>query len=209
MFQQQVSFWPEEDENGGSELTMSSQLRKTRSMDSSCLELRLGPTSGHQSASSNQNSHMTLPSALSRARSEANIHASSLSLGPGIHIYIYANLIKCKSPKNSFMHLFQRAGCSELPLTRDQENKVRVHQEAILSRKKSKKKKFIEFLWGKKRDTRLFSSIVYLSKYVDLFVLRKHSYIATQLVNFAVYDDGLFVETLDEIHTHTECLLYI
>ncbi|CAD6233942.1 GSCOCG00007419001-RA-CDS, partial [Cotesia congregata] len=47
----QVSFWPEDEENGGSELTMSSQLRKTRSMDSSCLELRLGPPPSHPPSS--------------------------------------------------------------------------------------------------------------------------------------------------------------
>ncbi|XP_046422527.1 zinc finger CCCH domain-containing protein 13 isoform X1 [Neodiprion fabricii] len=76
----QVSFWPEDDENGGSELTLSSQLRKTRSMDSSCLELRLGPPPGNNAT---QNHGPPLHHiALSRARSEANLHASSLSLGP-------------------------------------------------------------------------------------------------------------------------------
>ncbi|XP_063981743.1 trichohyalin [Diachasmimorpha longicaudata] len=79
----QVSFWPEDEENGGSELTMSSQLRKTRSMDSSCLELRLGqPPSHPPSIHPNAGSHIS--SALSRARSEANLHASSLSLGPDV-----------------------------------------------------------------------------------------------------------------------------
>jgi hypothetical protein len=86
-FPQQTSFWPEDEENGGSELTtMSSQLRKTRSMDSSCLELRLGPLPGNPSSSASGHlgpvSH--LPAALSRARSEANLHASTLSLGPGM-----------------------------------------------------------------------------------------------------------------------------
>ncbi|XP_023245829.1 general transcriptional corepressor trfA [Copidosoma floridanum] len=82
----QVSFWPEDDENGGSELTMSSQLRKTRSMDSSCLELRLGPPqsqSVHAGLHHGQGSSH-LPAALSRARSEANLHASTLSLGPEV-----------------------------------------------------------------------------------------------------------------------------
>lgn len=86
-----MSFWPEDEENGGSELTMSSQLRKTRSMDSSCLELRLGPPPQSQSTSAglghgghgqgHTGGHMS--AALSRARSEANLHASTLSLGPG------------------------------------------------------------------------------------------------------------------------------
>ncbi|KAF7989620.1 hypothetical protein HCN44_008294 [Aphidius gifuensis] len=79
----QVSFWPEDDENGGSDLTMSSQLRKTRSMDSSCLELRLGPPPSHPpSLHPSASSHIS--SALSRARSEVNIHSSSLSLGPEV-----------------------------------------------------------------------------------------------------------------------------
>ncbi|XP_058797690.1 trichohyalin [Phymastichus coffea] len=85
----QVSFWPEDEENGGSELTMSSQLRKTRSMDSSCLELRLGPVQSqstsaglHSHANNNTNSHSQ--AALSRARSEVNIHSSTLSLGPEV-----------------------------------------------------------------------------------------------------------------------------
>ncbi|XP_031787661.1 trichohyalin isoform X2 [Nasonia vitripennis] len=88
----QVSFWPEDEENGGSELTMSSQLRKTRSMDSSCLELRLGPPPQSQSTSAglghgghgqgHTSGHMS--AALSRARSEANLHASTLSLGPEV-----------------------------------------------------------------------------------------------------------------------------
>ncbi|XP_034933963.1 trichohyalin isoform X2 [Chelonus insularis] len=78
----QVSFWPEDEENGGSELTMSSQLRKTRSMDSSCLELRLGPPPSHPPSSLQPGAPPHLSSALSRARSEANIHASSLSLEP-------------------------------------------------------------------------------------------------------------------------------
>jgi len=85
-FPQQTSFWPEDEENGGSELTtMSSQLRKTRSMDSSCLELRLGPLPGNppSSASGHLGPVSHLPAALSRARSEANLHASTLSLGPG------------------------------------------------------------------------------------------------------------------------------
>jgi len=83
---QQTSFWPEDEENGGSELTtMSSQLRKTRSMDSSCLELRLGPLPGNPQSSAGGHLGPTphLPAVLSRARSEANLHASTLSLGPG------------------------------------------------------------------------------------------------------------------------------
>lgn len=80
---QQVSFWPDDEENGGSELTMNSQLRKTRSMDSSCLELRLGPSPGN-STLVHHGGPPHLPPALSRARSEANLHASSLSLGPGL-----------------------------------------------------------------------------------------------------------------------------
>lgn len=82
---QQTSFWPEDEENGGSELTtMSSQLRKTRSMDSSCLELRLGPLPGNpQSSGGHLGPTPHLPAVLSRARSEANLHASTLSLGPG------------------------------------------------------------------------------------------------------------------------------
>ncbi|XP_020300106.1 zinc finger CCCH domain-containing protein 13 isoform X2 [Pseudomyrmex gracilis] len=82
----QTSFWPEDEENGGSELTtMSSQLRKTRSMDSSCLELRLGPLPGNPSSSgSHLGPAQHLPAALSRARSEANLHASTLSLGPEV-----------------------------------------------------------------------------------------------------------------------------
>ncbi|XP_023313731.1 uncharacterized protein LOC106653300 [Trichogramma pretiosum] len=88
----QVSFWPEEEENGGSDLTMSSQLRKTRSMDSSCLELsRLGPPPQSQSTASglhhglNQNNHSShVSTQMSRARSEANLHASTLSLGPEV-----------------------------------------------------------------------------------------------------------------------------
>lgn len=80
----QVSFWPEDEENGGSELTMSSQLRKTRSMDSSCLELRLGPPSGNPPSSAHHGPPPHLPAALSRARSEANLHASTLSLGPEV-----------------------------------------------------------------------------------------------------------------------------
>ncbi|XP_033213872.1 uncharacterized protein LOC117170934 [Belonocnema kinseyi] len=79
----QVSFWPDDEENGGSELTMNSQLRKTRSMDSSCLELRLGPTPVN-STLMHQSGPPHLPPALSRARSEANLHASSLSLGPEV-----------------------------------------------------------------------------------------------------------------------------
>lgn len=90
-----MSFWPEDEENGGSELTMSSQLRKTRSMDSSCLELRLGPSSHPPSIHPNAPSHIS--SALSRARSEANLHASSLSLGPGDFFarYIILNIVHC------------------------------------------------------------------------------------------------------------------
>lgn len=91
---QQVSFWPEDEENGGSELTMSSQLRKTRSMDSSCLELRLGPPQSqstsaglHSHANNNGNGHSQ--AAMSRARSEANIHSSTLSLGPGNSILFH------------------------------------------------------------------------------------------------------------------------
>ncbi|XP_076381480.1 insulin receptor substrate 53 kDa [Megalopta genalis] len=80
----QVSFWPEDEENGGSELTMSSQLRKTRSMDSSCLELRPGPPSGNVSSTTYQGPSSHLPTALSRARSEANLHASTLSLDPEV-----------------------------------------------------------------------------------------------------------------------------
>ncbi|XP_057342136.1 GATA zinc finger domain-containing protein 14 isoform X2 [Microplitis mediator] len=80
----QVSFWPEDEENGGSELTMSSQLRKTRSMDSSCLELRLGPPPSHPPSSLHTGAPSHLSSALSRARSEANLHASSLSLEPDV-----------------------------------------------------------------------------------------------------------------------------
>ncbi|XP_076764715.1 insulin receptor substrate 53 kDa [Xylocopa sonorina] len=80
----QVSFWPEDEDNGGSELTMSSQLRKTRSMDSSCLELRPGPPSGNVQSSAYQGPSSHLSSALSRARSEANLHASTLSLGPEV-----------------------------------------------------------------------------------------------------------------------------
>ncbi|XP_047358428.1 general transcriptional corepressor trfA isoform X1 [Vespa velutina] len=80
----QVSFWPEDEENGGSELTMSSQLRKTRSMDSSCLELRLGPPSGNTPSSAHHGPPPHLPAVLSRARSEANLHASTLSLGPEV-----------------------------------------------------------------------------------------------------------------------------
>ncbi|XP_014477244.1 PREDICTED: trichohyalin isoform X2 [Dinoponera quadriceps] len=81
-----ASFWPEDEENGGSELTtMSSQLRKTRSMDSSCLELRLGPLPGNPPSSAGHLGPMPhLPAALSRARSEANLHASTLSLGPEV-----------------------------------------------------------------------------------------------------------------------------
>ncbi|XP_012147623.1 insulin receptor substrate 53 kDa isoform X2 [Megachile rotundata] len=80
----QVSFWPEDEENGGSELTMSSQLRKTRSMDSSCLELRPGPPSGNVPSATYQGPSSHLPTALSRARSEANLHASTLSLDPEV-----------------------------------------------------------------------------------------------------------------------------
>ncbi|XP_029668698.1 zinc finger CCCH domain-containing protein 13 isoform X2 [Formica exsecta] len=83
----QTSFWPDEnEENGGSELTtMSSQLRKTRSMDSSCLELRLGPLPGNpQSSGGHLGPTPHLPAVLSRARSEANLHASTLSLGPEV-----------------------------------------------------------------------------------------------------------------------------
>ena len=84
---QQVSFWPEDEENGGSELTtMSSQLRKTRSMDSSCLELRLGPPQSQSTGSGLGHGHVGqghMGTAMSRARSEANLHASTLSLGPG------------------------------------------------------------------------------------------------------------------------------
>ncbi|XP_032673987.1 E3 ubiquitin-protein ligase RBBP6 isoform X2 [Odontomachus brunneus] len=81
-----ASFWPEDEENGGSELTtMSSQLRKTRSMDSSCLELRLGPLPGNPPSSAGHLGPAPhLPAALSRARSEANLHASTLSLGPEV-----------------------------------------------------------------------------------------------------------------------------
>ncbi|XP_012271669.1 trichohyalin [Orussus abietinus] len=80
----QVSFWPEDEENGGSELTMSSQLRKTRSMDSSCLELRLGPPTGSAPSSAHHGGPPHLPPVLSRARSEVNLHASTLSLGPEV-----------------------------------------------------------------------------------------------------------------------------
>ncbi|XP_068983657.1 zinc finger CCCH domain-containing protein 13 [Bombus flavifrons] len=80
----QVSFWPEDEENGGSELTMSSQLRKTRSMDSSCLELRPGPPSGNVPSATYQGPTSHLSSVLSRARSEANLHASTLSLDPEV-----------------------------------------------------------------------------------------------------------------------------
>ena len=75
---QQVSFWPENDENGGSESTFSSQLRKTRSMDNSSLELRMCQTNGVNHDSSIHNN-----ANLSKARSEANIHSSTLSLGHG------------------------------------------------------------------------------------------------------------------------------
>ena len=81
-----MSFWPEDEDNGGSELTMSSQLRKTRSMDSSCLELRVGSTQS-QSPGNVLQSHGQGPphmsATLSRARSEVNIHASTISLGTG------------------------------------------------------------------------------------------------------------------------------
>lgn len=87
--QQQVSFWPDDEENGGSELTMSSQLRKTRSMDSSCLELRLGPPPSHPPSSLHTGGTSHLSSVLSRARSEVNLHASSLSLGPGNFHHIF------------------------------------------------------------------------------------------------------------------------
>lgn len=85
-----MSFWPDDEDNCGSELTMSSQLRKTRSMDSSCLELRLGPPPppGHPPNSLHHGGVHHLAPALSRAKSEANIHASSLSLGPGAHCTI-------------------------------------------------------------------------------------------------------------------------
>lgn len=85
---QQVSFWPEDEENGGSELTMSSQLRKTRSMDSSCLELRLGPSSANSTSMGHHGPPPHLPPTLSRARSEANLHASTLSLGPGELLFL-------------------------------------------------------------------------------------------------------------------------
>lgn len=67
---------------------MSSQLRKTRSMDSSCLELRLGPLPGNpQSSGGHLGPTSHLPAVLSRARSEANLHASTLSLGPGTSFF--------------------------------------------------------------------------------------------------------------------------
>lgn len=102
---QQVSFWPEDEENGGSELTMSSQLRKTRSMDSSCLELRPGPPSGNVPSATYQGPTSHLSSALSRARSEANLHASTLSLDPGKFfplLHFYQNL-----GKNNVRRIFE------------------------------------------------------------------------------------------------------
>ncbi|KAK1130057.1 hypothetical protein K0M31_019741 [Melipona bicolor] len=63
---------------------MSSQLRKTRSMDSSCLELRPGPPSGNVPSATYQGPTSHLSSVLSRARSEANLHASTLSLDPEV-----------------------------------------------------------------------------------------------------------------------------
>lgn len=105
---QQVSFWPEDEENGGSELTMSSQLRKTRSMDSSCLELRPGPPSGNVPSATYQGPTSHLSSALSRARSEANLHASTLSLDPGKFfplLHFYQNLSTGKN--NSLKRIFE------------------------------------------------------------------------------------------------------
>lgn len=53
-------------------------------MDSSCLELRLGPLPGNPPSSAGHLGPVShLPAALARARSEANLHASTLSLGPG------------------------------------------------------------------------------------------------------------------------------
>lgn len=76
---------------------MSSQLRKTRSMDSSCLELRPGPPSGNVSNTTYQGPSSHLSTALSRARSEANLHASTLSLDPGksssVIQFLYQQLI--------------------------------------------------------------------------------------------------------------------
>lgn len=80
----QVSFWREDEENGGSKLTMSLQLRKTRSMDSSCLDLRTVPPSGNVPSATYQSRSSHPPTALSRARSEANLDASTLSLDPEV-----------------------------------------------------------------------------------------------------------------------------
>lgn len=110
-----MSFWPDDEENGGSELTMNSQLRKTRSMDSSCLELRLGPSPGN-STLAHHGGPPHLPPALSRARSEANLHASSLSLGPGSqnkfnYFVVYLLFFLCKSflRGNNFQSIIKRS----------------------------------------------------------------------------------------------------
>ena len=90
---------------------MSSQLRKTRSMDSSCLELRPGPPSGNVPSTTYQGPTSHLSSALSRARSEANLHASTLSLDPGKfspHFYITKSRTGLTERKNNLIKILKR-----------------------------------------------------------------------------------------------------
>jgi BAI1-associated protein 2 len=91
-FLQQVTFWPEEDiytqprnsasaEDLEERMSLSSQLRKTKSMDASCLDIRaigdLAPTSPMSGGASS-----LLP--LTRAKSEFNLTASNSSLVQGV-----------------------------------------------------------------------------------------------------------------------------
>lgn len=68
----QVSFWPDDDVDAD-RLSLSSQLRKTKSMDASCLDMRsIGDAVAHSPLKP-----------LSRAKSDFNLAASTHSLDQG------------------------------------------------------------------------------------------------------------------------------
>jgi len=88
MFLQQVSFWPDEDLYSSprspnvedDRLSIASQLRKTKSMDASCLDMR----------SINDATSPMKP--LSRAKSDFNLTASTHSLVQGKSLPVICHL---------------------------------------------------------------------------------------------------------------------